>query len=92
MKASSYEIRLCQNPDCGLRYPLTKNHPIGVRCPACLGETQVVREVAISREPPHEGDVLPGKIMLRVLLDNIRSAWNVGSILRTSDGFGFEHV
>jgi tRNA G18 (ribose-2'-O)-methylase SpoU len=27
-----------------------------------------------------------------VLLDNIRSAWNVGSILRTSDGFGFEHA
>jgi tRNA G18 (ribose-2'-O)-methylase SpoU len=24
-----------------------------------------------------------------VLLDNIRSAWNVGSILRSADGFGF---
>ncbi len=27
-----------------------------------------------------------------VLLDNIRSAWNVGSILRSADGFGFMHV
>ncbi len=27
-----------------------------------------------------------------VLLDNIRSAWNVGSILRTADGFGFSHA
>ena len=27
-----------------------------------------------------------------VLLDNIRSAWNVGSILRSADGFGFDHV
>jgi len=27
-----------------------------------------------------------------VLLDNIRSAWNVGSILRTADGFGFGHA
>jgi len=26
------------------------------------------------------------------LLDNVRSAWNVGSILRTADGFGFRHV
>jgi tRNA G18 (ribose-2'-O)-methylase SpoU len=26
---------------------------------------------------------------LAVLLDNIRSAWNVGSILRSADGFGF---
>jgi tRNA G18 (ribose-2'-O)-methylase SpoU len=27
-----------------------------------------------------------------VLLDNIRSAWNVGSIIRSADGFGFDHV
>ncbi len=27
-----------------------------------------------------------------VLLDNIRSAWNVGSIFRSADGFGFAHV
>jgi tRNA G18 (ribose-2'-O)-methylase SpoU len=29
---------------------------------------------------------------LAVLLDNIRSAWNVGSILRSADGFGFRHA
>lgn len=29
---------------------------------------------------------------LAVLLDNIRSAWNVGSILRSADGFGFGHA
>ena len=27
-----------------------------------------------------------------VLLDNIRSAWNVGSIFRTAEGFGFAHA
>lgn len=27
-----------------------------------------------------------------VLLDNIRSAWNVGSIFRSADGFGFDHI
>ena len=26
------------------------------------------------------------------MLDNIRSAWNVGSIFRSADGFGFGHV
>ncbi len=30
--------------------------------------------------------------MKAVLLDNIRSAWNVGSILRSADGFGFSHA
>jgi tRNA G18 (ribose-2'-O)-methylase SpoU len=29
---------------------------------------------------------------LAVLMDNIRSAWNAGSILRSADGFGFTHV
>jgi tRNA G18 (ribose-2'-O)-methylase SpoU len=29
---------------------------------------------------------------MHVLLDNIRSAWNTGSILRTAEGFGFEHA
>jgi len=29
---------------------------------------------------------------IAVLLDNIRSAWNAGSILRSADGFGFSHV
>jgi 23S rRNA (guanosine2251-2'-O)-methyltransferase len=26
------------------------------------------------------------------LVDNIRSAWNIGSILRSADGFGFDHA
>lgn len=85
-----YEIRLCHS--CGLRYPLTENHPFGVRCPSCLGKTEIVRKEQIAREVPYEGDHLPKEIKLRVLLDNVRSAWNVGSILRTSDGFGFEHA
>ncbi len=29
---------------------------------------------------------------LTVLLDNIRSGWNTGSILRSADGFGFSHA
>ena len=32
---------------------------------------------------------LHGSNNFTVLLDNIRSAWNVGSILRSADGFGF---
>lgn len=29
---------------------------------------------------------------LYAILDNIRSAWNVGSIFRSADGFGFKHL
>lgn len=90
MTASYYEIRLCKN--CGLRYPLVADHPFGARCPACLGETECVRREQLAREVPREGDNLHERIKLHVLLDNVRSAWNVGSILRTADGFGFEHA
>ena len=84
MSAASYEIRLCQN--CGLRYPLTENHPFGERCPNCLGTTKAVLTCQITPEPashPIESD-----LRLEALLDNIRSAWNVGSIFRTADGLG----
>lgn len=87
MAASYYEIRLC--PNCRLRYPLTEGHPFGTRCPACLGETQVVLKRTISLSPPSEKETkMRGKFQLSALLDNIRSAWNVGSIFRTADGLG----
>jgi 23S rRNA (guanosine2251-2'-O)-methyltransferase len=90
MPAPYYEIRLCHS--CGLRYPLTEGHSFGVRCPSCLGETEVLRREQLACEFPREGDKLPEEIELHILLDNVRSAWNVGSILRTSDGFGFGHA
>jgi 23S rRNA (guanosine2251-2'-O)-methyltransferase len=90
MPATYYEIRLC--PNCGLRYPLTEGHRFGARCPACLGETEIMQREQLAREVPREGDNLAEDIKLHVLLDNVRSAWNVGSIIRTSDGFGFEHA
>jgi 23S rRNA (guanosine2251-2'-O)-methyltransferase len=90
MSTSSFEIRVCQS--CGLRYPLTEGHPFGVRCPHCLGETRAVLKKESSEEG-WEKEVKSKKGEVRaVLLDNIRSAWNVGSILRSADGFGFNHA
>ena len=87
----SFEVRVCLNPECGLRYPITAGHPFGVRCPHCLGETRIVlvkemgTEIEPERSPKNEHKYA-------VLLDNIRSAWNVGSILRSADGFGFSQA
>jgi tRNA G18 (ribose-2'-O)-methylase SpoU len=91
MSLQSFEIRVCQNPDCGLRYPLTEGHPFGERCPLCLGKTQTIIKKNLSRELEEERS---GKNAgeLAVVVDNVRSAWNVGSILRTADGFGFSHA
>ena len=92
MPTSSFQIRLCQNPACGLRYPLTLDHPFGERCPLCLSDTLPVLEKNIGQEPTRdERDPFKGKA-LYAMLDNIRSAWNVGSIFRSADGFGFKHL
>ncbi len=89
MPASSFDIRVCLS--CNLRYPLTEGHSFGVRCPHCLGETRVVLKKVISEQGQARRKRKKG-ILRVVLLDNIRSAWNVGSILRSADGFGFSHA
>jgi 23S rRNA (guanosine2251-2'-O)-methyltransferase len=91
MPISSFEIRVCLS--CGLRYPLAEGHSFGQRCPQCLGETQVKLKKEINTEPAVNDDKkIDQQHTLAVLVDNIRSAWNVGSILRSADGFGFTHA
>jgi 23S rRNA (guanosine2251-2'-O)-methyltransferase len=91
MPISSYEIRVCTS--CGLRYPLVERHPFGTRCPVCMGDTRVILERHLDTES-HVTDQRKDERgnKLAVLLDNVRSAWNVGSILRSADGFGFTHA
>lgn len=97
MPPRSFEIRICNN--CGLRYPLTENHHFGVRCPACLGETQIALKHSLSKKQNNTQNSKfeglgngPSKGLGLALLDNIRSAWNVGSIFRTADGLGVKKL
>lgn len=99
MNTSFYEIRVCENPACGLRYPLVEGHPFGTRCPRCLGGTRPAGRWPLSAETAQEakngsaaGGLRPQAIRLHALLDNIRSAWNVGAIFRTADGLGVEKL
>jgi 23S rRNA (guanosine2251-2'-O)-methyltransferase len=84
MSVNSYEIRVCQN--CGLRYPLVENNPYGERCPVCLEFTKSVATHQLDDRPA--STAMESKIHLEALLDNIRSAWNVGAIFRSADGLG----
>jgi tRNA G18 (ribose-2'-O)-methylase SpoU len=90
MSADFYEIRQC--PNCGLRYPLTADHPFGERCPSCLGETQVVLKRVLTSSFTRKKSGVSETFHLSILLDNIRSIWNVGSIFRTADGLGISKL
>jgi 23S rRNA (guanosine2251-2'-O)-methyltransferase len=102
MPANSYEIRVCN--ECGLRYPLVEGHPFGIRCPICVGDTRVIltrklvtepgpaQPMRFNREGADSGNKEARGKNFTILMDNIRSAWNVGAILRSADGFGFAHA
>lgn len=91
MQSLIFEIRVCES--CGLRYPKQQGGSFGSRCPICLGNTEVVlNKVIQDEERVLEKKNKNENFFHAVLLDNIRSAWNVGSIFRSADGFGFNHA
>jgi 23S rRNA (guanosine2251-2'-O)-methyltransferase len=91
-----FQVYICPGPSCGLRFTLQIDelsdrigHPLA--CPACRTPLEIVGEPfwRLGVQPTVPGTEGPG---LEVLLDNIRSAWNVGSMLRTCDGAGVRKV
>jgi 23S rRNA (guanosine2251-2'-O)-methyltransferase len=93
LPASTFQIRECTNPECGMRYPQLRNSSPGDRCPNCLGATRLVIEQEL-RDRQRQQSVRPeaGTRRLEALLDNVRSALNVGSVFRSADGFGIGHL
>jgi len=90
-RPTHFEIRLCET--CGLRYPVTDIQPTGKRCPLCLGRTRLI----LTRHLPPSNEPLPAASAasaprLAALLDNLRSAWNVGAIFRSADGLGVDKL
>lgn len=86
-----FEIRKCVNPECGLRYPLVKGTKGGAHCPICRSDAAVVLSDLSQLEVP-EKEAQPAWVQLDALLDNIRSAWNVGAMFRLADGAGLSRL
>ena len=91
MKNGPFEVRQCLNPQCRLRYTLGLGESQGQRCPNCHSDTRRLGEPYEQLAVPAVGEGAGGPV-LEVLLDNIRSAWNVGSMLRAADGAGVRRV
>ncbi len=78
----------CTAPSCRLRFPLDKQAHKGEFCPRCGGKLQ---EVPVERAQSGLPQDIARRRMIGVL-DNIRSAHNVGGIFRTADGVGAAHL
>ncbi|GAP06526.1 rRNA methylases [Anaerolinea thermolimosa] len=84
------ETLKCKNPDCGLRFSQLSGVGRGRRCPRCRSDTFLVTSRSSAFEIPQIEKA--GKPTLEIVLDNLRSGWNVGSIFRTASGAGVRKI
>lgn len=73
-----------------MRFPVDEGSPLGASCPHCGGPTSFADEAYETHEVARSAEIARPRI--GVLLDNVRSLTNVGSIFRTADGVGAELV
>ncbi|MCX6047511.1 MAG: RNA methyltransferase [Chloroflexi bacterium] len=88
---TQFQIRQCTEPTCRLRFPVTPEDRIGKHCPRCGSPIQIVIEQP-DTAPISLIDPAAQPLALHVLLDNVRSTFNVGSIFRTADGAGVQQL
>jgi 23S rRNA (guanosine2251-2'-O)-methyltransferase len=91
MPSISYVIVECNNQQCSLRFPAPAQYENLLRCPKCRSEISVVAK------PKHDtyikgNTTIPSSPVIEVLLDNIRSTFNVGAMFRTCDGANIRHI
>jgi 23S rRNA (guanosine2251-2'-O)-methyltransferase len=91
MSAPIYQIVQCMRPGCRFRYPVSTDQPIRLYCPKCGGPTHVVDSPYTSLKVEVNSDAVTGT-PVEALLDNIRSTYNVGSMIRTADGSGVRRL
>jgi len=85
-----FEQHECSDPACGLRLPIEIDLHRGDFCPRC-GQPMRCAEGAYQNWDCRAHKRKPVR-KWSVILDNIRSAYNVGAIFRTADGAGVAHL
>ena len=81
----------CQNPECCLRIPTNLSAGIVETCPFCKNLMKPVGE-PFQNSVPAESSFETDLPIIHILLDNLRSVFNVGSIFRTANGAAVAHV
>ena len=85
-----FHVHQCQNEACRFRFPAEKTNNQARACPKCQAPTRIV---ATTAPAPTANDLPePNLPQMAILLDNIRSLYNVGAIFRTADGAGIQQL
>ena len=89
--SADFIIFECDNKNCLFRYPVRANSKFPKFCPRCKSPVSIALEYS---ERPTDNVVSShtNETSFSLLLDNLRSAYNVGSILRSADGFNITHI
>jgi 23S rRNA (guanosine2251-2'-O)-methyltransferase len=89
MSGQTFRIFQCSNPSCAFRCPQTPTDRELLSCPKCgsLGESKLYELPGHESLETRERNAHP---VVEVLLDNLRSTFNVGSVFRTADGSGIQ--
>lgn len=90
-KSPIHAIYQCLRPECRLRFPVLVVHTQCIRCPKCGSATRLVATADVSVSAVND-NACSRIFPLEALLDNIRSMQNVGSIFRSADGAGVQHL
>jgi 23S rRNA (guanosine2251-2'-O)-methyltransferase len=83
-------IYQCPDPKCDLRFILSDREKKPSLCPRCGSPLDTF---FIHDEPSKRTNPIPyNQVIIEILLDNLRSTLNVGSIFRSADGAGIKKI
>jgi len=84
-------IRECQNPKCNLRFPDIYELDLPINCPICGSAALIKETIDLTKEYRDNNNWEPFS-EFTLIIDNVRSVYNVGAIFRTAIGLGLNHV
>lgn len=91
MAEPEFQIYECENPECRFRCPNDLTLRTMEHCPVC-GSAFLPRGEPFKNFHGQAFAPSGRKKHIEVVLDNLRSTLNVGSIFRTADGAGVSHI
>ena len=87
----SFRTQECLNSNCRFRFPVLEGKTTISVCPKCNTPLQNVG-IPYERHSVKKSQFLSPSFEMHLLLDNIRSLYNVGSVFRTAEAIGVQKL